>query len=373
MILNIFIIIIINIKFFFCELSKIKILIVKNSIIDKIVYTCIPKEKQKINMKNSNKNLLEPKRKKSNKFKTKSNKINPIKINYIKNIYKVSQIYINGSNVLLENDKKVKKGKFIRKNNIEKKKNTKVIVKEKEINVNKKEDNEQEDQKIEDKNDDLNDLPFTRAKKEDKRNIFQIFASIIIKKITLINLFCGDEKIKILLFNENILSLLVDFFFNALLYSDEVVSHKYHNNGKLDFIVSLILSLLSNIISSMICYFLKYSELIEERLDQILQLKRANKYPYILSTFLKYLKLKVLLYTFKELFIIFFCFYYLIIFTIIYSYSKNSLLFNFLYSLIEKIIQSLIISISIATIRKIGLTFSNRYIYNTSKYINDKF
>ena len=216
-------------------------------------------------------------------------------------------------------------------------------------------------------------MPFILAKNKDKRNIFEIFASIIIKKITLINLFCGDEKIKILLFNENVLSLLVDYFFNALLYSDEVVSHKYHNNGKLDFIVSLVLSLLSNIISSMVCYFLIYSEIIEERLDQILQMKRSYNYPIALNKFLKYLKLKVLLYIIKEIIITLFCFYYLIIFTTVYSYSKMSLFYNYLYSLIEKIIKSLIVSIIIAITRKISLQVSNKYIYNTSKYINDKF
>ena len=220
---------------------------------------------------------------------------------------------------------------------------------------------------------DFNEMPFTLAKKKDKRDIFEIFVSVIIKKLILINLFWGDEKIKILLFNENMLSFLVDFFFNALLYSDEVVSHKYHNNGKLDFIVSLVLSLLSNIISSMVCYFLNYSEIIEERFDQILQMKRARNYPFALNKFLKNLKLKVLLYIIKETFIILFCFYYLIIFTIVYRYSKISLLFNYLYSLIEKIIESLIVSIIIAFTRKISLQFSNRYIYNTSKYIYDKF
>ena len=123
----------------------------------------------------------------------------------------------------------------------------------------------------------------------------------------------------------------------------------------------------------MVCYFLNYSEIIEERFDEILQMKRAHNYPIALNKFLKNLKLKVLLYIIKETFIILFYFYYLIIFTIVYSYSKISLLYNYLYSLIEKIIESLIVSIIIAFTRKISLQISNRYIYNTSKYIYDKF
>ena len=337
----------INIKFYFCDLSKIKILGVKNSIIDSIIFTRVPKEKNKIKIK-SNKNLLEPIKKKNNKFIKKSYKKNANKtdtnVKFIKNIYHFSQINISGSNVLLKNDKNTKK--------FPKKKSINFKLKKKLFNSKNKNDKE-----------DFNEMPFTLAKKKDKRDIFEIFVSVIIKKLILINLFWGDEKIKILLFNENMLSFLVDFFFNALLYSDEVVSHKYHNNGKLDFIVSLVLSLLSNIISSMVCYFLNYSEIIEERFDQILQMKRARNYPFALNKFLKNLKLKVLLYIIKETFIILFCFYYLIIFTIVYRYSKISLLFNYLYSLIEKIIESLIVSIIIAFTRKNEFTiFKSLYI-----------
>ena len=102
-------------------------------------------------------------------------------------------------------------------------------------------------------NNNFNELPFAQAIKKDKRNLFSIFFSVVIEKLELVNLIVGDHKIKIILIYQYILSLLIDLFFNAFLYTDEVVSNKYHNNGKLDFIVSLTLSLLSNIINSIIC------------------------------------------------------------------------------------------------------------------------
>ena len=110
------------------------------------------------------------------------------------------------------------------------KKNELKGVKVKNKNINGKKDNEEEKN-----NNNINDIPYTQAVREDKRNIFQIFISVIIKKIELINLFMGDEKFKEILICEYITSLLITFFFNTLLYSDEIVSHKYHNNGKLDF------------------------------------------------------------------------------------------------------------------------------------------
>ena len=107
MILSLFTIIIINIKFYCCDLSKIKILSVKNSIIDKNTFSSKPKD-QKANKK-SKKNILEPNKKKRNKFKKKRIKKKPIKTDtntkYINNIYNFSQINISGSNILLQNDK----------------------------------------------------------------------------------------------------------------------------------------------------------------------------------------------------------------------------------------------------------------------------
>ena len=92
MILSLLTTIIINIKFFICDLSKIKILSVTNSIIDTIIFTSNTKEKLQINM-NSKKNILEPIKKKSNKKKAKNPKKTKKtkKKNYnkkiIKNIY----------------------------------------------------------------------------------------------------------------------------------------------------------------------------------------------------------------------------------------------------------------------------------------------
>ena len=81
----------------------------------------------------------------------------------------------------------------------------------------------------------MNELPYALAIIYDKRNIFKIFFSLLSVKLELVNLIFGDENFKIILVCEYILSLLINFFFNTLLYLDEVISDNYHNNGKLDF------------------------------------------------------------------------------------------------------------------------------------------
>ena len=219
----------------------------------------------------------------------------------------------------------------------------------------------------------FNELPFSQAVKLDKRNIISIFISVIVEKLELVNLVCGGHKIIIVLIYQYILSLLIDLFLNAFLYTDEVVSNKYHNNGQLDLIVSLTLSVLSNIISSIICNFLNFSRGVEERLDQIMEIKKEFSYLFALNKFIKLIKIKVMLYFLLEILIICFSFYYIIIFCIIYSNSQISLLTNYLMSLVESLALTIIVCIFIAITRKMGINYLNKNIYNTSKYINNAF
>ena len=222
-------------------------------------------------------------------------------------------------------------------------------------------------------NEDLNELPFNQAIRMDKRSILIMFKSVIFQKIEFINLFYGKQKIKILLIYQYILSLLIDFFFNTFLYSDEVVSNKYHNNGQLDFIISILLTLSSNIITSIICKFLNFDEAIEERLDNILLIKREFNYLYAVQIFIKLLTIRVSFLFIIETIFICFSFYYLAIFCIVYNNSQISLLINYIISLTESLITSIIISIIIVITRKIGIIYYNNIMYNVSKFFNNNF
>ena len=218
-----------------------------------------------------------------------------------------------------------------------------------------------------------NDLPFTKAIIEDNRNFLKIFISIFIEKVELINLFMTDSKIKDILIIEYILSLLIDFFFNTLFYSDNVVSHKFHNNGRLDFVITLLISITSNIITSIIIYFLNYSKWMEEKLEMISEIKNEYKYLFFINRFFKIIKFKLICLLIYELIIIIICFYYITIFCSIYSRTQISLLFNYIASLLEGFLKTIIVTIIVAITRKIGISFLNIYSYNTSKYIFSNF
>ena len=168
---------------------------------------------------------------------------------------------------------------------------------------------------------------------------------------------------------------MINFFFNTLLYTDDIVSNKYHNNGELDIFVTIFLSLLSNIITSTSLYFVNFSKEVEESLEEIFKVKINNNRIVMrnINNFFKYLKIKMFIFFIKEIIIFAACFYYIVIFCIIYSYSRKSLLFNYFSSLFEGFITSLAITIVVVITRKIGLSYANKYFYNASKYINNKY
>jgi len=228
--------------------------------------------------------------------------------------------------------------------------------------------------KIKEKNYEIyNNLPYTRAIINDHRSALQLFESILLQKFELIHLIMTKTKVKDILVCEYILSLLIDFFFNTFFYSDDIISHKYHNNGKLKFAVALIITISSNIATSIICHFLNHSNWIEEKIENILEIRIEYKYLFLLNKFLKFLKIKMILFLICEIIIFVFCFYYVVIFCSVFTQTQISLLINYFASLLEGVAKSIIVSILIVITRKIGINYLNIYSYNISKYLNEHF
>ena len=100
-------------------------------------------------------------------------------------------------------------------------------------------------------NNELNDLPYLTALLLDKRNILITFINILVLRIEIIKIFFCHEKYSSLIIDLNhlLFSILFEIFMNALLFSDDIISQKYHSNGELDKITILFLSFTSLIIS----------------------------------------------------------------------------------------------------------------------------
>ena len=220
--------------------------------------------------------------------------------------------------------------------------------------------------------DDYNKLPFTKAIIIDKRNIFQILKEKIMDKLEIIDIVISKE-IKELHLSKYFLFLLIDVTMTALLFSDSVISHKFHNNGQLDEIVTLTLTIASNLLSLLIEHYLSLLIKYEEIIDQIKEIKKEYEFLKVSNRYYKIIIFHTIFFTFLSFDFIIFCTYYLVTFCEIYTKSQMSLLKAYLVSLIEGTITNIIIAVVISGSRTFGIRFKNKYIFNTSNYLDQKF
>ena len=373
-------IIIFSFKFLFYGITRLRILMYKELPTELKLRKLLMKNLKRIHSNNIRNNTKAYSIKKFSHYKNEEN--TPIEAKKIRKNTKYKTVIENeSSNIYMlnknYNNKSTKMCLFQKENKININNNSNKKNSYKSVNKSKKiiiinEIKNNNHIKNED-SDSYNFSPYTKALREDKRNFFQIFKFFFFKKIDLLNLIFSKDIFKDLLICQYIISLILDFFFNTLLYSDDIVSHKYHNNGKLDFIVTLSLSIISNIITSIFNYFLEYSDRFNERLDEICDIKNEFIYLYMFKKFLKYIRIKMIVFSIVGFIIIILCFYYITIFSIVYSKSQGSLLINYLISLFEGLIKELIIIILIVVTRIIGIKCQNVYIFNTSKFIDEKF
>ena len=163
---------------------------------------------------------------------------------------------------------------------------------------------------------------------------------------------------------------------NAIFYTDEIVSEKYHNNGELDFFTTLFLSLASNIAVNIIMIFINSLISYREYLSLFFkEINYKNSYSYIV-TFKKINKImiiKVFFFYLSSLILSAFSMIYILIFCQIYKKSQNSLLINYVIGLVESFAYSVGISLIICILRYISIKYKLIHIYRTSVYLNTKF
>ena len=223
---------------------------------------------------------------------------------------------------------------------------------------------------------DYNELNYFEAVKKDKRNIFKMFLSIFLVKIKTIEiLFFRDEYSYFSLsFSFYLFEILLDITINSLLFSDDVISQKYFNNGELLLITTNMLSIASNVISYIILLF------TEKLINQNLIFEKINKeiksdYNY-LKIFIKiscFLKLKIIVFYFTLFNIGLFCTYYLFIFCAIYKKIQKDLTTNYIVGTLWSFGFTVFTCLVVTITRKIAIKKRIKKLFIISKYIDDTF
>ena len=203
-----------------------------------------------------------------------------------------------------------------------------------------------------------------------------MFLSVLAHEIKIIDIFYYKNPFShlSLVLSIYIFELCLDLTLNCLLYTDDVVSQKYNNNGSIKFFTSLSLSFMSNIFASIIAFIVgklaDYSEVLE-----IIVRDASFKKQYLLGIikFKKYFILKLICFYFVEMVINVGMCYYLMIFCTIYHKTQGSIMINYLLGIAQSMGYSFGIAIITSFIRYFSLIYRWKYIYNTSKYMFEKF
>ena len=221
-----------------------------------------------------------------------------------------------------------------------------------------------------------NTIPYLQAIRIDKRSNLEVLISVFANEIGFLNLFCYKNPYShiSLTISVYLFELLLDLTMNCFLYTDDVVSEKYHNDGNLSMFTSLSLSFISNIISSIAVFIIakltNYYEVLEIIISSV---KNKKKYFDNIIRLMKYIKLRLGIFYFLQLSFIIIMTYYLFIFCTVYHQSQISITINYIVGALTSLAISAGLTVIITILRIISLNYRSKKLYNISRYIYDKF
>ena len=223
---------------------------------------------------------------------------------------------------------------------------------------------------------DYNELLYREAIEIDKRNIIQIFISIFVLKLQAIQItFYPKDFIHFSLsLSLYLFDILLDLTINSLLFSDEILSQKYFNNGDLLLLTTNILSITSNIVSFLILYLLDKLINHYEVFDVITKEFKQKKNFLIIFIKLKCC-FKVIISIFYLILLIIglFCTYYLFIFFSIYKKLQKDLFVNYIVGTFWSLGYTVFVCLLVTITRKLSIKKKIKRLYIISKFIDEKF
>ena len=311
-----------------------------------------PKLKKKINhIFNSKINLITTKFNKENKNK---------KLKY-KNIFiQNKNKNINFNKRLLFEFKTHKRRRKNSKNQSKKNKIKKIKIKKPYSNILKYTDDE------------INDLSYELAIKNDKRTYFQYYISLIKTKhdIYFSFFYNKDYNAKIIKIDLFFLGFIFSYVINGLFFDDETMHKIYKDKGSFDFLYQLPKTIYSSIISLFFDYIFKLLPLSNDIILDFKNSKLAHK--KVKKNLNIKLKIKFLLYfIISSIFLILF-WYYIGMFGVIYKNTQIHLIQDTLFSFIESSIYPFWINLLPGIFRIIALSNQKnkrRYLYRFSQIL----
>ena len=219
----------------------------------------------------------------------------------------------------------------------------------------------------------LDYLPFYLALHYDKRKFCSMYVDICKQKILLLRAFCKQSECELKLLNISIyiIFLLSVCTFNAIFFTNSTIEKTFQTGGQFDFsscFVRAIYSLIPSIVLyRIIRYFFSFYSIIVTIFKEVTDKEQINS---LTRRSIAKIKLRVIIFSFFQMGIMLFVWYYLTTFNIVYKYSKITWIFGCLTSLIFLLILNVSFSFLITSFRYFSLQLSNKYAYNVSLFLH---
>ena len=220
---------------------------------------------------------------------------------------------------------------------------------------------------------DIDNCKFKEAVHTENRTFLNFFFFPFLGKLELISIIFFKEQYQLISISLSnyFFSFYFEFAMNALLFSDDVISKKYHNQGTISMWTTLSLTVLSNIFSYIVAAIIKrlinYSSVLELLMDNM---KAKHCFYRKGKMILKLIEIKLIIFYVLIEIIVLLCFYYIAVFCAVYSGSQWSWFSNSLISIGISLLTSLGLCLLISFFRYLGLKMNSENIYNVSLYLN---
>ena len=212
-------------------------------------------------------------------------------------------------------------------------------------------------------------MDYDEAIKNDKRIWSKMYWSFLIEKNFIINTFVSEAFLDLRPIKINFLFFRLEIIFvlNALFYSDSYISKAYHNDGKLDFILSLPKAFYSFLICILISILLRL--LLNNRKDIFKVIKEKDDnygFKNMMKNALKKSKIKLIIFFVCELIFSFIFLYYVTAFCAVYQNTRINWIFGCFETIAIDFIFPFIYCIFLVSFRYLGIRKSSKCLYKTS-------
>ena len=222
------------------------------------------------------------------------------------------------------------------------------------------------------KNDDLVSCPYSVAIKEDKRNFCTSFCDNFKDNQSLLKAIIKQSIYELICVKLSgyIFSLCLDFFLNAVFFTDDVVDEKYQNQN-LSLLTDFLKSFYSCLVGLLICKIslnfadnFQFFELLEKEYSY------SKKYLLIIDLYFKKINRKIIYFFCSIMLFTLFFLYYCTIFCYVYNGSQLEWFKGGWYSFLISFITTFVLCLINSIIRYYALKKKSKYAYNTCIFMN---